>query len=64
VLTAIVSWTVARKQIEEKNYDLKAANPNAKADEDRRTPGQLLDLIEAKGREVAEAIAELRKLDR
>jgi type I restriction enzyme M protein len=56
------SWTVARKQIEEKNYDLKAVNPNAKSDEDTRTPEQLLDVIEAKGREVAEAIAELRKL--
>ncbi len=56
------SWTVARKQIEESNFDLKAVNPNAKADEDTRTPEQLLDLIEVKGQEVAEAIAELRRL--
>jgi type I restriction enzyme M protein len=56
------SWTVSRKQIEAKNYDLKAVNPNAKADEDTRSPEELLDLIEAKGREVAAAIAELRKL--
>jgi type I restriction enzyme M protein len=55
------SWTVTRKQIEEKNFDLKAVNPNAKADEDTRTPEELLDLIEAKGREVTEAIAELRQ---
>ena len=27
-----------------------------------RTPEELLDLIEAKGREVAEALAELRRL--
>ena len=56
------SWTITRKQIEEKNFDLKAVNPNAKADDDTRTPEQLLDLIEAKGQEVAEAVAELRRL--
>jgi type I restriction enzyme M protein len=56
------SWTVTREQINEKNYDLKAVNPNAKSDEDTRTPEQLLDLIEAKGKEIAEALAELRKL--
>jgi type I restriction enzyme M protein len=55
------SWTVTRKQIEEKNFDLKAVNPNAKADEDTRTPEELLDLIEAKGREVEVAITELRR---
>jgi type I restriction enzyme M protein len=55
------SWTVQRKAIEEKNYDLKAVNPNAKSDEDTRTPEELLDLIEAKGREVTEALARLRK---
>ena len=54
------SWTVTRKAIEEKNYDLKAVNPNAKSTEDTRTPEELLDLIEAKGREVAEALAALR----
>ncbi|MDQ6894202.1 MAG: type I restriction-modification system subunit M [Acidobacteriota bacterium] len=54
------SWTVGRAQIEEKKYDLKAVNPNAKGDEDSRTPEELLDIIEAKGQEVAEAIATLR----
>jgi type I restriction enzyme M protein len=56
------SWTVTRKQIETKTYDLKAVNPNAKADEDTRTPEELLNLIEEKGREVSAAIAELRRL--
>ncbi len=37
-------------------------NPNARSQEDRRTQDELLDLIEAKGREVAEAIAALRAL--
>jgi type I restriction enzyme M protein len=56
------SWTVTRKDIEAKGYDLKAVNPNARSQEDRRTPEELLDLIEAKGREVAEAVAALRAL--
>lgn len=55
------SWTVAREAIEAKGFDLKAVNPNAKNTEDTRTPEELLDLIEAKGREVAEALALLRK---
>lgn len=54
------SWTVPRSDIEAKNYDLKAVNPNAKSNEDTRTPEQLLDIIEAKGKEVAEAVATLR----
>ena len=46
--------------IENAVYDLKAVNPNAKNEEDKRTPEQLLDFIEAKGREIAEALAVLR----
>lgn len=53
-----------RNAIDEKGYDLKAVNPYAKKDEDLRTPEELLDLIEAKGREVAEAVATLRGLTR
>jgi type I restriction enzyme M protein len=56
------SWSVSRSEIEAKSYDLKAVNPNRKVDEDTRTPEELLDLIEAKGRDVAEAVAELREL--
>ncbi len=58
------SWTVTRPEIEAKNYDLKAVNPNAKGDADTRTPEELLDLIEASGREVAEALAKLRESGR
>ena len=54
------SWTIDRAAIEAKNYDLKAVNPHARPDPDTRTPQELLDLIEAKGREVAEALAALR----
>lgn len=55
------SWTVTRKQIEDKGFDLKAVNPNAKSTEDMRTPEELMDLIEAKGKEVVEALSALRR---
>ncbi|MEX0880827.1 MAG: N-6 DNA methylase [Thermoanaerobaculia bacterium] len=56
------SWTVTRADIEAKGYDLKAVNPNARSDEDTRTPEELLDIMEAKGKVVTEALATLRKL--
>jgi type I restriction enzyme M protein len=56
------SWTLSRAEIEARNFDLKAVNPNAKSVEDTRTPEALLDLIEARGREVDVAISELRRL--
>lgn len=55
------SWTVNRAEIEASNFDLKAVNPNAVVAQDARTPEELLDIIEQKGREVAEALAKLRK---
>jgi type I restriction enzyme M protein len=48
--------------IEDAVYDLKAVNPNKKTNVDTRTPVELLDLIEAKGHEVAEALAALRAI--
>jgi len=60
--TSAHSWTVTRAEIEAKSYDLKAVNPTAKSAGDTRTPAELLDLIEAKGREVADALALLRSL--
>jgi type I restriction enzyme M protein len=56
------SWTLTRDEIEARNFDLKAVNPNAKSTEDTRTPEELLDIIEAKGREVDEAIRLLRSM--
>jgi type I restriction enzyme M protein len=56
------SWSVERKAIIAKNYDLKAVNPNAPDDADRRTPAELLAIIDAKGREVEEALAMLRAI--
>ncbi|MBD2156741.1 N-6 DNA methylase [Leptolyngbya sp. FACHB-16] len=40
------------KTIEDAVYDLKPINPNAKKEEDKRTPNQLLEFIRAKGQEV------------
>jgi len=54
------SWTITRKEIEEKNYDLKAVNPHAKSEEDTRTPEELLDVIEQRGCEVVEVLRTLR----
>ena len=54
------SWTVKRDEIEARNYDLKAMNPNRQAVVDSRTPEELLDIIETKGEEIRELLAGLR----
>ena len=56
------SWTVSRDEIEQRNYDLKAVNPNRNAVIDTRTTAELMDSIEAKGKEIQEALTVLRKL--
>ena len=48
------------KEIEDAVYDLKAINPNRKPNVDTRTPEDLMNIIEAKGKEVAAALATLR----
>ena len=53
---------MTRDEIERRGYDHKAVNPNAKSTADTRTPEELLEIIESKGREVSEAIAVLRGL--
>ncbi len=55
------SWTVTRQEIEARGYDLKAVNPNAKSDEDTRTPAELLDIIAQKGEEIKAALARLNE---
>ncbi|HEY8767322.1 MAG TPA: N-6 DNA methylase [Dehalococcoidia bacterium] len=54
------SWTVPVAVLKDKNYDLKAVNPNRKSIEDTRTPEQLLDIIDEQGKLVAEAVSTLR----
>ena len=56
------SWSVPRSEIEDRNYDLKAVNPNRTAHIDARTPEELIATIEAKGREIVEALADLKRL--
>ena len=50
-----------RARTEARGHDLKAVNPHRKAEADERTPEQILEAIEANGREVAEALAALRQ---
>jgi len=49
------------KEIEDAVYDLKAVNPNKKPIIDTRTPEELMEIIEAEGKEIAEALAALRQ---
>ena len=54
------SWRVPIEEIKDKNYDLKAVNPNRKQEEDTRTPEDLLSLIETQEGEISTALASLR----
>jgi len=54
------SWRVPIEEIQAKNYDLKAVNPNKKAQEDTRTPQELISIIEAHAVEVAKALELLK----
>lgn len=47
--------------IENAVYDLKAVNPNKKQIIDSRTPDELLDIIDAKGKEINDVLALLKK---
>jgi type I restriction enzyme M protein len=55
------SWIVDRAAIEQKNFDLKAVNPNRKVVEDTRTPEELIALIETRQKEINQALKELKK---
>jgi type I restriction enzyme M protein len=48
------------QEIEYAVYDLKAVNPHKKSIVDTRTPEELMEIIAAKGKEVADALASLR----
>ena len=54
------SWAVNREELEDRNYDLKALNPNKKAVVDTRTPEELLDIIELRGEEIRRLLKKLR----
>jgi len=55
------AWRVPIEEIEAKNYDIKAVNPNRKEKEDKRTPEELIVIVEAQAAEIAEAIARLKE---
>lgn len=46
--------------IEDAAFDLKAVNPNATTDEDLRTPGELVEFVEMKNREVKDILTRLK----
>ena len=54
------SWCLPVEEIQGKNYDLKAVNPNRKDKEDTRTPEELLALIESYSSEITNALSNLR----
>ena len=51
-----------RSEIEARNYDLKAVNPNRTTQVDTRTPEELIAIIEEKGREIDAALSDLKTL--
>jgi type I restriction enzyme M protein len=55
--------TAKAKDIGDAVYDLKAVNPHRQPVVDMRTPEELIGIIEAKGQEIAEALALLRNHD-
>ncbi len=54
------SWKVPIEEIEEKNYDIKAVNPNRKIEEDTRSPQELLAIIESQQKEITNALSKLK----
>jgi type I restriction enzyme M protein len=55
------SWTVSIEEIKKKNYDLKAVNPNAEDTSDKRTPAELIEIIEECQKEIADGLSLLKK---
>lgn len=56
------SWRVSIEDIQAKNYDIKAVNPNRKVIQDTRTPQELISIIESEGQEIVKTLAKLKKL--
>jgi type I restriction enzyme M protein len=55
------SWRVSIEEIQAKNYDLKAVNPNRKDTEDKQTPEELISVIESQEEVIIKALEELKK---
>jgi len=54
------SWHVPTHEIQARNYDLKAVNPNKKGGEDTRTPEELISIIESQSIDISEALKSLK----
>ncbi len=54
------SWKVSIEEIIQKNYDLKAVNPNKKNHVDNRSPEELISLIEEQNKILLEAIEQIK----
>lgn len=54
------SWRVSIEEIQAKNYDIKAVNPNRKVVEDTRTPAELISLIDSLGGEIKKRLVTLK----
>lgn len=54
------SWFARAEEIRARHYDLKATNSNAPDFSDKRTPGELLAIIEEAQQEIAAGLAALR----
>ena len=56
------SWLVPIEEVEAKNYDLKAVNPTRKDKEDKRTPEELISIIESQAAEIDKAVKLLKSM--
>ncbi len=54
------SWRVPIEEIEAKNYDIKAVNPNRKTNEDNRTPEDIMNIIESHNKNIIDIISHLK----
>jgi len=54
------SWTISAEEIKTKNYDIKAVNPNRKEKEDKRTPEDLIAIIESQAGEILNVMTKLK----
>lgn len=54
------SWYVTVEEIRRNDYDLKATNPNAPDLSDKRTPAELIAIIEEAQAEIAKGLAALK----
>lgn len=56
------SWIISREEIEAKNFDLKAVNPQRKVTPEIRSREELLALLKVKNRDLSELLQEFKRL--